>query len=194
MGNQYALAATQIWEGVGSGIYDTLLPLIVKALVDGSGRFGFTFGFIVTCWRVGHGLSILVGEAILKAANHRYEVPFLFCMAGGIAVCALLAFGVHIPNPPEDDDANENDSRKKCDIELGATSPLDLSDSTQALDFSDKTQALDLSDSTQVPPRKAFDCDGVLQALSGDELSRLDGFPPNKVIGASKKIALGSNI
>jgi len=188
--NQYALAATQIWEGVGSGIYDTLLPLIVKALVDGSGRFGFTFGFIVTCWRVGHGLSILVGEAILKAAHHRYEVPFFFSMAGGIAVCALLAFGVHIPNPPDDDDADENDAKKKCDIELGATTPLDLSDTTQALDISDTTQALDLSDSTQVSPRKPSDCDVVLQALSGDELSWLDGVRPNKVNGPTKTIAL----
>ena len=174
--NQYALAATQIWEGVGSGIYDTLLPLIVKALVDGSGRFGFTFGFIVTCWRVGHGLSILVGEAILKAAHHRYEVPFFFSMAGGIAVCALLAFGVHIPNPPDKDDGRENDYQKKRDIELGATTPLDLSDTTQALD---------LSDSTRASPKRASDCDGALQALSGDELSRLDGVPQNRVVGAS---------
>ena len=131
--NQYALAATQIWEGVGSGIYDTLLPLIVKALVDGSGRFGFTFGFIVTCWRVGHGLSILVGEAILKAAHHRYEVPFFFSMAGGIVVCALLAFGVHIPNPPDKDDVRDIDYQKKSDIELGATTPVDPDTKRQAL-------------------------------------------------------------
>ena len=91
-------------------------------------------------------------------------------------MCALLAFGVHIPNPPDKDDGRENDYQKKSDIELGATTPLDLSDTTQALD---------LSDSTRASPKRASDCDGALQALSGDELSRLDGVPQNRVVGAS---------
>ena len=92
-------------------------------------------------------------------------------------MCALLAFVVHIPNPPDDDDdGNENDFQKKCDIELGATSQLDLSDSTQALD---------LSESTKASSTRASDCDGVLQDLSEDELSRLDGVPPNKIIGVN---------
>ena len=38
--NQYALAATQVFEGIGAGIYDTLMPLVVKRLVKGTGRFG----------------------------------------------------------------------------------------------------------------------------------------------------------
>ena len=75
-----------------------------------------------------------------------------------------------------DDDGNENDFQKKCDIELGATSQLDLSDSTQALD---------LSESTKASSTRASDCDGVLQDLSEDELSRLDGVPPNKIIGVN---------
>ena len=43
-----------------SGIYDTMIPLVVGSLVRGSGRFGVTFGFIVTCWRLGHGFSLLI--------------------------------------------------------------------------------------------------------------------------------------
>ena len=89
---------------MSAGIYDTLLPLVVQALIGGSGRFGFTFGFVVTCWRLGHGLSILVAESILKAAEHRYEAPFFACMAGGVAVWLLLAFGVRIPDPGEEEE------------------------------------------------------------------------------------------
>merc|ERR1712032_300192 len=97
--NQYALAATQFWEGLGAGIYDTLIPLVVKALVEGSGRFGFTFGFILTCWRLGHGFSVLLAEAVLKAAHEQYQIPFFVMGAGGIMVCLLLQFGVNIPSP-----------------------------------------------------------------------------------------------
>jgi len=96
--NRYALAATQILEGLGAGIYDTLVPLVVKVLVEGSGRYGFTFGFIITCWRLGHGLSLLVAEAILKAADKNYEVPFFVLGAGGLLVSFMLWFGVTIPS------------------------------------------------------------------------------------------------
>ena len=67
--NKYALASTQVFDGLCSGIYDTLMPLVVKSLVQGSGRFGFTFGFIVTCWRLGHGLSWLLAEAIAQHSS-----------------------------------------------------------------------------------------------------------------------------
>jgi len=94
--NRYALAATQIFEGFGSGIYDTLMPIVVKELVRGSGRYGFTFGFIITCWRLGHGLSLLLAESILKASHERYEVPFFVLGGGGIFVTFMLAFAVTI--------------------------------------------------------------------------------------------------
>jgi len=74
------------------------VPLVVKVLVEGSGRYGFTFGFIVTCWRLGHGLSILVAEAILKSADENYEVPFFVLGAGGLLVSLMLWFGVSIPS------------------------------------------------------------------------------------------------
>jgi len=106
--NQYALVATQIFDGMGAGIYDTVLPLVVKALVERSGRFGFTYGFILTCWRLGHGLSVLTAEAILKAAHERYEVPF-FVLGGMGALCTLLLyFGVNVPPPLPDDDGDED--------------------------------------------------------------------------------------
>ena len=67
--NEYAIVATQIFEGLGAGIYDTLIPLVVKSLVQGTGRFGFTFGFMITCWRLGHGVSMLLAEGIVQASS-----------------------------------------------------------------------------------------------------------------------------
>ena len=75
------------------------MPLVVMSLVQGSGRFGVTFGFIVTCWRLGHGFSLLAAEAILKAAGERYKVPFFVLGGGGILSCVLLAVGVSVPPP-----------------------------------------------------------------------------------------------
>ena len=99
--NQYLLAATQVFEGLGAGIYDTLLPLVVKRLVQGTGRFGFTFGFIVSCWRLGHGFSLLLSESILQASS--YETAFFTLGGLGLLVTALLALCVHVPPAKADD-------------------------------------------------------------------------------------------
>jgi len=107
--NKYALVATQIFDGIGAGIYDTVMPLVVRSLVMGSGRFGVTFGFIVTCWRLGHGLSLLFGETILKAADGRYEVPFFVMGAGGLLACLMLAFGVDLPPPDFEEEDGPDD-------------------------------------------------------------------------------------
>ena len=81
------------------GIYDTVMPLVAGSLVRGSGRYGVTFGFIITCWRLVHGFSLLVGEAILKTSGERYEAPFFVLGAGGLLACFMLAFGVSLPPP-----------------------------------------------------------------------------------------------
>ena len=93
--NKYAITATQIFDGIGAGVYDTMIPIVVTKLTTGSGRFGFTFGFIVTCWRVGHGFSYLLAEAIASAAS--YEVAFISLGSIGIVSCVLLLFGVQVP-------------------------------------------------------------------------------------------------
>ena len=93
--NKYAITATQIFDGIGAGVYDTMIPIVVTKLTMGSGRFGFTFGFIVTCWRVGHGFSYLLAEAITSAAS--YEVAFISLGSIGIVSCVILLFGVQVP-------------------------------------------------------------------------------------------------
>lgn len=95
--NEYAVTATQVFDGLGAGIYDTIMPLVIKTLVHGTGRFGFTYGFIITCWRLGHGLSLLLGEAIVQTSS--YEAAFFTLGGMGLFVTLLLVFGVHVPPP-----------------------------------------------------------------------------------------------
>eukprot|EP00316_Scyphosphaera_apsteinii_P012458 CAMPEP_0119299946 /NCGR_PEP_ID=MMETSP1333-20130426/1958_1 /TAXON_ID=418940 /ORGANISM="Scyphosphaera apsteinii, Strain RCC1455" /LENGTH=424 /DNA_ID=CAMNT_0007301555 /DNA_START=112 /DNA_END=1386 /DNA_ORIENTATION=+ len=103
--NQYAITATQIFDGLCSGIYDTMLPLVVVRLVRGSGHFGFTFGLMLTCWRLGHGVSWLMSESIYNASS--YATAFFVLGGVGLLTMCLLAFGVNIP--PAAPEGKEND-------------------------------------------------------------------------------------
>jgi len=86
--NPWALVSTQIFDGIGAGVYDTMLPIIVKNFTKGSGRFGFTYGFIITCWRIGHGLSLLLGEAIV----HSFGYATAFWVLGSIGLINFVSF------------------------------------------------------------------------------------------------------
>ena len=65
-----------------------MLPIIVKKLTEGSGRFGFTYGFIVTCWRIGHGVSLLLGEIIVFYISY----VAAFWIFGAIGLVNLVSF------------------------------------------------------------------------------------------------------
>ena len=105
--NPWALAATMILEGIGAGVYDTMLPIIVKKMTQGSGRFGFTFGFIVTCWRLGHGLSVFFGEAIVHSFG--YTVVFIVLACMGLLNLLVFTF-FYSPY--------STTAEKKCDSEI----------------------------------------------------------------------------
>jgi len=76
--NKYAICSTQLLDGVGAGIYDTMISVVVSKFTVGTGRFGVTFGFIVTCWRIGHGFSYLLAETIW----HQFGAAVAFFVAG----------------------------------------------------------------------------------------------------------------
>jgi len=88
--NPWALIATQIIDGLAAGIYDIMLPIVVKKLTKGSGRFGFTFGFTITCWRIGHGLSVFLSEMVVHELG--YAAAFLYL--GCVGILNLLGFAL----------------------------------------------------------------------------------------------------
>ena len=125
--NVYAMTVVQILDGIGAGIYDTMIPIVVKRLTEGSGHFGFAFGFIITCWRIGHGLSLLLGKCIPiyryipiclyvcicifigEVIAHSAGYPYAFVTSAliGILSLLLLLFGVHIPPVEKDEEEVE---------------------------------------------------------------------------------------
>ena len=88
--NPWALTLVQVLDGIGAGVYDMMIPLIVQKMVMGSGRFGFTFGIIVSVWRIGHGVSVLAGESIVQA----YGYTAAFISLGALGVLNLIVFSV----------------------------------------------------------------------------------------------------
>jgi len=102
--NPWALVSTQTLEGIGAGVYDVMIPVIVQKMTRGSGRFGFTFGFIVAMWRIGHGTSVLLGESIAQSFGYTAS----FSTLGAIGVLNLIVFVFFFnfesePTPAEDE-------------------------------------------------------------------------------------------
>mmetsp|Transcript_6521 Transcript_6521/g.7306 ORF Transcript_6521/g.7306 Transcript_6521/m.7306 type:complete len:439 (+) Transcript_6521:32-1348(+) len=83
---KYALTATQALEGIAAGIYDTMLPIAAGQLIHDSGRFGLTYSIMLTTWRIGHGVSVFLGEYIVHAVS--YQVAFL--AHGGLVIISLM--------------------------------------------------------------------------------------------------------
>ena len=77
------------------GIFDTLIRVAVMRLTQGTGRFGVTFGFVITCCQDGHGFSILLSEFIAQYAG--YTAAFLTLAAICAANACLFGAGVRIP-------------------------------------------------------------------------------------------------
>jgi len=103
--NKYAICATQILDGIGAGLYDTMIPIVVAKITGDTGRFGFAFGFIVTAWRLGHGFSLMLSESVLHVSS--YEVTFITQGAIGIASLLLLILFVRIPDDIPTDNQEE---------------------------------------------------------------------------------------
>jgi len=97
--NDYAILSTQLLDGIGAGIYDTMVPIVVSKFTVGTGRFGVTFGFIVSCWRVGGGFSYLLAETVW----HKFGAGSAFLTQGSISIVSvvILVFGVTVPTYEE---------------------------------------------------------------------------------------------
>merc|ERR1712224_393693 len=115
--NEYALISTQILVGIGAGIFDTMIPIVVGTMTSGTGRFGFAYGFIITMWRLGHGCSVLLGETVVGATDYNYSVAFITQgIIGIVALVVLLVFvrfNDSINNDNEKETININDKKKR---------------------------------------------------------------------------------
>jgi MFS family permease len=79
------LLAVQVLDGVGGGLFDALLPLILADIMRGTGRYNVARGLVSTVQGVGGSLSQAAGG--LVAFYGGYDIAFL--MLAGVAVIPL---------------------------------------------------------------------------------------------------------
>ncbi len=88
------LVAAQVLDGVATGIWDILLPLILSDFVTGSGRYSTSRGALDTVQGLGGSLSNAAGGAMVLAGG--YDAAFAL-----LALFAAVAFilAVCLPSP-----------------------------------------------------------------------------------------------
>jgi MFS family permease len=78
------IIAGQILDGLGGGLFDTLLPLVLADIMQGTGRYNVSRGLISTVQGIGGSLSHAAAGAFVVGAG--YSMAFL-----GLAVIAASA-------------------------------------------------------------------------------------------------------
>jgi MFS family permease len=93
-GNAAWLLAVQVLDGVGIGVFDALLPLILADIMRGTGRYNVARGVLGTVQGIGGSLS--QGAAGLLVAYAGYETAFFM-----LAAVAVVPLGIVIAAMPE---------------------------------------------------------------------------------------------
>jgi MFS family permease len=92
--NPFWLVGVQLLDGIGAGIFGALLPIVVKDLTEGSGRFNVSLGALTATFGLGAALSPGIAGLVLQAAG--YDAAFL-----ALAAIAAVAFVLVLVALPE---------------------------------------------------------------------------------------------
>jgi hypothetical protein len=92
-GDRAWLIGVQLLDGIGVGILDALVPLILADLMRGTGRYNVSRGTIETCMGVGASLSNAIAGLMVVGAG--YGVAFL--VPAAVALSALVLFWSAMP-------------------------------------------------------------------------------------------------
>jgi MFS family permease len=92
-GNAAWLIAVQVLDGIGIGLFDALLPLILADIMRDTGRYNVARGFVGTVQGIGGSLSQAIGGLAVTWAG--YEAAFL--MLAGLAFIPLVLVLVAMP-------------------------------------------------------------------------------------------------
>ena len=87
----------QILDGLGGGLFDALLPLVLADIMHGTGRYNASRGFISTVQGVGGSLSQVVAGLVVVHAG--YETAFLGFAAVGLGALMLVCTLMPETNP-----------------------------------------------------------------------------------------------
>ncbi|MFK3795797.1 MFS transporter [Pseudomonas sp. NPDC088444] len=90
--NPWWLVGVQLLDGIGAGAFGALMPLVVKDLTHGSGRFNVSLGAISTVFGLGAALSNGLAGLVIREAG--YSAAFLTLAAIAALAFVLLWLGV----------------------------------------------------------------------------------------------------
>jgi len=85
------LVGVQVLDGVGMGIYGTLLPLIIADVMRGTGRYNVSQGIVGTVQGVGGSLSNVVAGLIVVSQGYNAAFLALASVAATAFLLVLLA-------------------------------------------------------------------------------------------------------
>ena len=91
------MIAVQILDGVGAGLFDALLPLVLADSVRGLGRYNFSRGVIGTVQGVGGAASYVFAGNLVTAAGYSAA----FAVLAAISAIALLLVVTAMPETVE---------------------------------------------------------------------------------------------
>lgn len=91
------LLAIQLLDGVGAGLYDALLPLVLADLMRGSGRYSLARGLLGTIQGIGGSTG--QGAAGFVVATFGYGVGFVCLSAVAFAALLLIVFAMPETRP-----------------------------------------------------------------------------------------------
>ena len=84
--------AGQILDGMGAGLFDALLPLVLADVMRGTGRYNVSRGFISTVQGIGGSLSqATAGFAVVHGG---YQFAFLGLAAAGLSALMLATLAM----------------------------------------------------------------------------------------------------
>ena len=91
------LIAVQILDGVGIGLFDALLPLVLADIMRGTGRYNIARGLLSTVQGIGGSLSQAAGG--LSAVQAGYDTAFLLLSGVALIALALALFAMPETRP-----------------------------------------------------------------------------------------------
>ena len=91
------LLGVQLLDGVGAGMYDTLLPLVLADLMRGTGRYSLARGVLGTIQGIGGSTG--QGAAGFIVASFGYSTAFLALSAVAVAGLLLVVFAMPETRP-----------------------------------------------------------------------------------------------
>jgi MFS family permease len=95
------LIGVELLDGISSGIFAMLMPLIVADMMRGTGRYNLALGVVATAQGIGASISIFIAGTIVDRVG--YTPAFLLLAA--VAALAFIVLVVAMPEtrPPKDD-------------------------------------------------------------------------------------------